>query len=114
MTQAGKAVHHHHVRQRVYVKKEKYPHPDKWKRRMDEAVIFVAIIGAVMTIPQVLTIWMGGDAAGVSILAWGTYLLGAVVWLLYALLHDEKPMIIRNSMMIVMHMLIIVGVIIYG
>jgi hypothetical protein len=33
----------------------------------------------VMTVPQVLAIWVSHQSAGVSILTWSTYLLSAMV-----------------------------------
>jgi hypothetical protein len=35
-----------------------------------------------MTIPQVLTIWFGHQAAGVSLLSWSAYLVSAVLLVL--------------------------------
>ncbi len=36
-----------------------------------------------MTIPQVLTIWLGHHAAGVSLLSWSAYLISALLWFWY-------------------------------
>jgi uncharacterized protein with PQ loop repeat len=44
----------------------------------------------VMTIPQVLKIWASHQAAGISILSWGAYLVSAAVWLLYGLEKRDK------------------------
>jgi uncharacterized protein with PQ loop repeat len=38
-----------------------------------------------MTLPQVLTIWVGRQAAGVSIWSWGAYWVSAAVWFAYGL-----------------------------
>jgi hypothetical protein len=37
----------------------------------------MSIFTMLMTIPQVLTIWVGQQAAGVSLLSWGAYLVSA-------------------------------------
>ena len=50
----------------------------------------LSIFTMLMTIPQVLTIWVGRRAAGVSLLSWSAYLLSAVVWLWYGLLKRDK------------------------
>jgi uncharacterized protein with PQ loop repeat len=45
----------------------------------------MSIFTLLMTIPQVWTIWVGQQAAGVSILSWGAYLLSAFLWFWYGL-----------------------------
>jgi hypothetical protein len=39
----------------------------------------ISVFTMVMTVPQVLAIWVGHQAAGVSILTWSTYLLSAML-----------------------------------
>ncbi|HKD51079.1 MAG TPA: PQ-loop domain-containing transporter [Candidatus Acidoferrum sp.] len=50
----------------------------------------MSIFTMVMTIPQVLTIWIRHQAAGVSLLSWGAYLVSAAVWLWYGLQKRDK------------------------
>src|SRR6476469_6389092 len=45
----------------------------------------LSIFTMVMTVPQILTIWIHRQANGVSALSWSAYLTGAVVWLWYGL-----------------------------
>ncbi len=40
----------------------------------------MSIFTMLVTIPQVLAIWVGHQAGGVSILSWGAYLASAVLW----------------------------------
>jgi hypothetical protein len=44
----------------------------------------------IMTIAQVLTIWISHQAAGISTLSWSAYLISAVVWLWYGLQKRDK------------------------
>jgi uncharacterized protein with PQ loop repeat len=41
----------------------------------------MSVVTMVMTIPQVLTIWVGHNANGVSLASWGAYLASAGLWL---------------------------------
>lgn len=50
----------------------------------------LSVFTMLMTIPQVLTIWIGRRAAGVSVPSWGAYLVSAVVWLWYGLQKHDK------------------------
>lgn len=110
----GHGIHHLHKRKRIHEKHEPYPHPDKWKRFLDKAAYFFAVFGPVMTLPQVLRVWVGKDASGVSPVSWLAYLIVAVFWLAYGISHKEKPIIFTNSLWIVFEIMIIAGTLIYG
>ena len=106
--------HHLEKRKRLHVKHEKYPHPNKWKNFVDKLVYVVGIISLIMTIPQVTIIWLEQNASGVSILSWMSYLLAVIVWILYGILHKEKPIIVVYTLWIIMEIFIIIGILIYG
>lgn len=105
---------HAHTRKRVHQQLETYPHPNKWKRIMDKAIFVVGAVGPVMTIPQLAKIWLEKNAVGVSALSWGAYLITAIFWLMYGIMHKEKPIIFTYSIWIVLEALIVVGTLIYG
>lgn len=48
----------------------------------------MSIFTMLMTIPQVLSIWVGHQEAGVSMLTWSTYLVSAILWFL--LVHEFR------------------------
>ena len=107
-------MHHFHIRKRVHENLEPYPHPNKWKRFMDKAIYVVGAFGLVMTLPQLMNIWVDQNAAGVSVVSWGAYLVCAIFWLAYGLLHRVKPIIYTNSVWIVLETMIITGALMYG
>jgi len=45
-------LHHLDLRKRIHLKKEKYPHPDKFKNFIDKAIFIVGIIGPLFAIPK--------------------------------------------------------------
>lgn len=57
---------------------------------MQRALGLMSIITMVMTVPQVLTIWVGHQAAGVSVLSWGAYLASAILWLMHGLQEADR------------------------
>jgi uncharacterized protein with PQ loop repeat len=67
-----------------------------------------------MTIPQVLTIWIGRQAAGVSLLSWSAYLVSAVLWLWYGIQKRDKNIYLPCVGWIILDIGVIVGVFIYG
>jgi uncharacterized protein with PQ loop repeat len=51
---------------------------------------FMSVFSMLMTIPQVWTIWVNHQAAGVSAVSWGAYLLSALLWFVYGLRQRDK------------------------
>ena len=107
-------LHHLHVRKRIHEKYEIYPHPEKWKRLVDELAYAAGIFGVVMTIPQVWKIFAEKNAAGVSAVSWAAYTINSVFWLAYGIIHKEKPIIFANLLFIFLNALVVVGALLYG
>jgi uncharacterized protein with PQ loop repeat len=74
----------------------------------------MSIFTMLMTIPQVLTIWVGHQAAGVSILSWSAYFASAVLWLWFGIRKHEKNIYLPCIGWIALDSAVIVGVLIYG
>jgi len=113
MVHDSHGLHHFHKRKRIYQNHEQYPHPHKWKRLMDRFIYVVGVFGPLMTIPQVTKIWFEKNAAGVSVISWISYLLCAIFWLIYGVMHREKPIIVTYAIWIVLDFLIVIGALIY-
>ena len=114
MVRHTEGLHHYHVRKRIHQKHEPYPHPDKWKNFVDKAIFVVGAFGPIMSIPQLLKIWIEKDATGVSIITWEAFLFIASFWLIYGIMHKEKPIIFTQSLWILTEILIVIGILIYG
>jgi uncharacterized protein with PQ loop repeat len=57
---------------------------------LNRALGAMSIFTMLMTVPQVLTIWIGHQAAGVSILSWSAYLLSALLWFWYGVQKRDR------------------------
>lgn len=110
--QVGKL--HLFLRNRMFKKFELDPHPNAWKRFLDKIIYAVAIFGPIITIPQILKIWIGKNATGVSLTTWGLWLIPATLWLLYGFAHEEKPIIVSQFAWLIVYMLVIIGTLLYG
>ena len=106
--------HHQHVRKRIHQNLEKYPHPDKFKRFFDKLIYVAGIAMPILTIPQLTTIWFERNAAGVSLLTWSSYIIIALIFSIYGLIHKEKPLIIMHGSMLVLEVFIVIGILLYG
>ncbi len=107
-------MHHINKRKRIHQKHEKYPHPNKWKRLLDDLMFVAGIILVIMTIPQAYTIWSLKSAVGVSLLTWITYFFVAVISAIYGFVHEEKPILLTHISLAVVELVIIVGIALYG
>lgn len=70
----------------------------------------LSIFTLVMTVPQVLTIWVGHQAAGVSLLSWGAYLISAVLWFSYGLQKHDKNIYLPCIGWMLLDIAVIIGV----
>ena len=108
------ALHHLHVRKRIHQKHQTYPHPDKLRNFLDKCIYGGAVIGPLFILPQVIAIWGAKNAAGVSFIAWLAFLVGSMFWLLYGVLHKEKPIIVANLLCSVFNFAIVLGIVFFG
>ncbi len=72
----------------------------------------LSIFTMVMTIPQALTIWVGHQAAGVSLFSWVAYLISAVAWFWYGLQKRDRNIFIPCIGWMVVDGAVIVGVLV--
>ena len=74
----------------------------------------LSVFTMLMTVPQVMTVWIGRDAGGVSLASWLSYLLGACLWLIYGLRKRDKTIYVACIGWIVLDAAIVAGVIVHG
>jgi uncharacterized protein with PQ loop repeat len=74
----------------------------------------MSVFTMLMTVPQVLTIWMGHQAAGVSVVSWSAYLLSAILWFWYGLQKRDKNIYLPCVGWVGLDTAVIVGAVIYA
>ena len=74
----------------------------------------MSIFTMLMTIPQVFTIWVTRQAAGVSLLSWSAYLLSAALWFWFGIQKRDKNIYLACVGWIALDIAVITGVIVYG
>jgi uncharacterized protein with PQ loop repeat len=74
----------------------------------------LSVLTMLMTVPQVLSIWVGHDAGGVSLLSWGSYLVSALLWLVYGVQKGDKTIYLACIGWIVLDLAIVAGAVVYG
>jgi uncharacterized protein with PQ loop repeat len=101
-------IHHYHKRKRGL------KNISPLKKFLDRSIYVVGILGPIMSIPQAQIIWEEKNAQSLSLLTWTSYLFIGIIWLIYGIVHKERPIVITYLGWFVVHIVIIVGILLYG
>jgi uncharacterized protein with PQ loop repeat len=74
----------------------------------------MSVFTMLMTVPQVFTIWVGHQAAGVSVVSWSAYLFSAILWFWYGLQKRDKNIYLPCVGWVGLDTAVIVGAVIYA
>ena len=81
---------------------------------LERVLGFFSLVTMVMTVPQVLTIWIGHNAAGVSLVSWVAYLVSACLWFVYGLQRGDKTIYLPCIGWAVLDAAVVAGVVLYS
>lgn len=87
---------------------------NRFKRVLDRMVYFTGALSVFMSIPQVLQIYMNQNAGGVSFATWFAFLINAIIWTTYGLVHKEKAIIMMYCSFIVIDLMVVIGILMYS
>jgi uncharacterized protein with PQ loop repeat len=107
-------LHHLHLRKRKIKGLEPYPARSAGMRMLDAAVYIAGIIGPLMALPQVILVYVGQDATGLSPVSWFAWAILDIPWILYGFVHKERPIIIAYTLWLLINLSVGIGAIIYG
>ena len=74
----------------------------------------MSVFTMLMTAPQVYTVWVGRQAAGVSVLSWSAYLLSALLWFWFGIQKRDRNIYLPCIGWITLDGAVIVGAVVYG
>jgi uncharacterized protein with PQ loop repeat len=80
---------------------------------LERIVRLLSVLTMLMTVPQVLTIWVGGNAAGVSLVSWLAYLFAAFLWFVYGLQKHDKTIYLACVGWVILDAAVVIGVIVH-
>lgn len=80
---------------------------------LEKALRVLSVFTMLMTVPQVLTIWVGRDAGGVSLVSWVSYLFSACLWFVYGVQKHDKTIYLACIGWILLDAAVAVGVIVH-
>ena len=103
-------LHLSHIRRRHLKKKGSYSNSYHF---LDALFYVVAILAPFMTLPQLYVIWVKRTVEGVSVASFMGYIIFNFFWVIYGLIHKDKPILLCNTIWIVLEGLVVLGVLLY-
>lgn len=103
-----------HQNRRKQQRYDKYPHPSPKMRLLDNAVTILAILGPLATLPQAYNVWANHNVAGLSLTTWALYFIVNIPFLLYGIVHKERPIIVSNTLWAMLNFSVAAGIIMFG
>lgn len=80
-------------------------------RIIDNSAYLMGAITVAINVPQLISVWTAPNTEGVSLISWIGFSVGSLFWLIYGVLHKEKPIIVINGGLIIVQALIVFGLI---
>lgn len=77
-------------------------------KTVDIMAYIVGVGGNIAVIPQIVKAWES-DAPGLAVSTWLLFSMIGLVWLAYAILHKQKPLIVAQAVSISVNMLVVSG-----
>ncbi len=108
--------HHFHLqkRKRDGKKLKPFPHKDPKIRFLDRLILVIASIGPMANLPQIIKIFSTQNAAGISVFTFSIYAIFDIPWIIYGIVHKEKPIVISFSLWLITNLFVIAGALMYG
>lgn len=95
-----------HSPQRATIRQ--YVKSKKTDRAVDSMAYFVGVAGNIAVLPQILKAWQS-NAPGLAILTWLLFVGIGFIWLLYAIQHQQKPLIVAQIVGITCNLAVVLG-----
>jgi uncharacterized protein with PQ loop repeat len=80
----------------------------KATKAVDVMAYVVGVGGNVAVIPQIIKAWQS-NAPGLAVLTWVLFSGIGCLWLAYAILHHQKPLIVAQATSITCNLLVVAG-----
>jgi uncharacterized protein with PQ loop repeat len=77
-------------------------------KTVDSLAYVAGVGGNVAVIPQIIKAWES-EAPGLAVSTWLLFSLIGLIWLVYAILHQQKPLIVAQAVSISANLLVVGG-----
>lgn len=79
---------------------------------LEKTLGIVSILTMLSTIPQVLKVWTGPGATGVSLVSWVSYLVAASLWLIHGVRKRDKSIYLACIGWIILDLAVVIGIVV--
>jgi uncharacterized protein with PQ loop repeat len=80
---------------------------------LERVLRVLSVVTMLMTVPQVLTIWIGRTAEGISLISWSSYLFTACLWFVYGFRKRDRTIYLACVGWVILDAAIVVGVVVH-
>lgn len=106
-------LHHLHARKRIYERLEEFPHPNIFKRALDNLMYAVALASPLVLVPQIIQLYTTQSTAGLAIHTWILLFAINTLWTIYSIVHRDWPLFISSFTMGVLDIVIVAGILMF-
>ncbi len=111
----SEGLYHLNWRKRFFNKAfREYPHQNFWIRSLDKLLLVVAILGPIAALPQVFHLFATKATDGLSLFSWISFTILNVPWIIYGIVHKERPIITAYVLWFLINLSMSIGIIIYS
>ncbi len=80
----------------------------KTTKLIDSLAYFVGVVGNAAVIPQIVKAW-GSEAPGLAVTTWALFVIISLIWLAYAVIHKQKPLIVAQVVGLTCNIAVVAG-----
>jgi uncharacterized protein with PQ loop repeat len=81
---------------------------------LERILRLLSVATMLMTVPQILTIWIEGNVGGISLISWSSYLFSACLWFVYGIRKHDKTIYLACIGGILLDAAVVIGVVVYS
>lgn len=87
--------------------------PSRWKRTIDRAVYFIAVIAPFSYAPQAYKLFVERDADGLALSSFVILFFINGLWLLYGWAHRSTPLVVTSILFCIFHIIIVTEILLF-
>jgi uncharacterized protein with PQ loop repeat len=87
---------------------QKFLKRPKTQKAVDYMAYIVGVGGNVAVVPQIIKAWQS-NAPGLAVITWLLFSGIGCIWLIYAIQHKQKPLIVAQIVGIACNMAVVIG-----
>lgn len=87
---------------------------EKYKQRIERFALVAGIVQPLITLPQIIAIYGSQSAKDVSLLTWVGYLIFGIIFLIYGIVFNLKPIWVGQIIWVTMQTITVAGILLYS